>query len=67
MEGMFIGTVLEGAKETAIREHAAIVEAIRERDVTAARQRMQEHLRRSYTEWVQAGYTDSQPSFFDVE
>ena len=66
-DGMLIGTVLEGAREAAIREHAAILDAVRAHDADAARRLMHDHLRRSYTEWAQAGYVEAASSLFDEE
>ena len=63
MEGMLLGTVLEGSREAAIREHAAIYEAVRAHDGEAARGFMSEHLRRSYREWAEAGYLPLDSSF----
>ncbi len=64
MEGMLMGTVLEGARDVAIQEHIAIYDAVRTRDGEAARRQMSEHLRRSYREWADAGYLDLESSLF---
>ena len=66
-DGMLIGTVVEGAREAAIREHAAILAAVEAHDAEAARRLMHDHLRRSYTEWAQAGYIEAASSLFDEE
>jgi GntR family transcriptional repressor for pyruvate dehydrogenase complex len=63
MEGMLLGTVLDGAREAAIREHAAIFDAVCVHDADAARGHMSEHLRRSYGEWAEAGYLPLDSSF----
>jgi DNA-binding FadR family transcriptional regulator len=49
---------VEGAREAAIREHGAILDAIRRQEGAAARTLMSDHLRRSYNEWAQAGSVD---------
>jgi GntR family transcriptional regulator, transcriptional repressor for pyruvate dehydrogenase complex len=59
MEGMFLGTVLEGSREAAIGEHTSIFEAVRAHDADAARGYMSGHLERSYREWEEAGYLAS--------
>jgi DNA-binding GntR family transcriptional regulator len=65
---MLIGTLLDGAREAAIREHKAIAAAVRRRDAETARGLMREHLRRSFGEWEQAGFVDPGPErFVDVE
>ena len=58
VRGMLIGTTLSGAREAAVREHAAIFDAVRAGNAAAARRLMGGHLRRSYDEWAQAGYVD---------
>ncbi|MGH2613641.1 MAG: FadR/GntR family transcriptional regulator [Thermomicrobiales bacterium] len=58
LQGMLIGTGVSGAREAAIREHAAMLEAIRAGDALQARTIMERHLRRGYEEWLQAGYGD---------
>jgi GntR family transcriptional repressor for pyruvate dehydrogenase complex len=55
VQGMLVGTTLEGARETAIREHTAILDAISDRDEQLVRQLMADHLQRSYEEWRRAG------------
>jgi GntR family transcriptional repressor for pyruvate dehydrogenase complex len=65
MEGMLLGTVLEGARDAAIQEHAAIFEAVRAGDAVAARRQMSAHLRRSYQEWADAGYLGPESSLLD--
>ncbi len=67
MEGMFLGTVLEGSREAAIREHHAILDAVRARDADAARGHMSDHLIRSYREWEEAGYLTSGSSVAGAE
>lgn len=58
LQGMLIGTALDGAREAAIVEHTAIVEAIRRQDGGTARAIMENHLRRGFNEWIQAGFID---------
>lgn len=57
VQGMLMGTSLEGARETAIREHTAILHAISDHDEQHVRQLMDDHLQRSYEEWWLAGQT----------
>lgn len=54
LQGMLVGTSLGGARETAIREHTAILRAIADHDEQLVRELMADHLQRSYEEWRQA-------------
>jgi GntR family transcriptional repressor for pyruvate dehydrogenase complex len=54
-KGMLVGTSLDGAREAAVREHGALLEAVAARDPELAERLMSEHLSRSYHELVQAG------------
>ncbi len=56
VEGMVIGLRAPGARESAIREHMAILDAARSQDHVLARQRMTKHLDDSYDEWTRAGF-----------
>ena len=58
LRGMLIGTNLKGAREAAVREHTAILDAVQAGDVDVARRHMESHLRRSYDELAQSGYVD---------
>lgn len=55
LQGMLIGTGVSGAREMAIQEHQAILDAVAAHDEARARNLMSSHLRRSYGEWMQAG------------
>lgn len=67
LQGMMIGTSLDGAREAALREHTAIFDAIRNGQAATARRAMREHLQRSYDEWAQAGHVDRATLRFDEE
>lgn len=54
LQGMLAGTRLPGAREIAVREHAAILRAIRDHDEPAVRVLMEAHLERSSQEWREA-------------
>jgi DNA-binding FadR family transcriptional regulator len=56
LQGMLIGTAVDGAREAAISEHAAILAAIERQDGQMARSIMEGHLRRGFEEWVEAGF-----------
>ena len=58
LQGMLVGTALDGAREAAIEEHAAILAAIERGDGRTARGIMEGHLRRGFDEWIQAGLID---------
>ena len=60
LQGMLVGTALDGAREAAIREHSAMLEAIARHDGQEARAIMEGHLRRGFEEWIQAGFIDPQ-------
>jgi DNA-binding FadR family transcriptional regulator len=53
-QGMLAGTRLAGARDSAIREHSAIVEAIANQDDPSAQRLMTDHVHRSYREWQEA-------------
>lgn len=61
VEGMVIGTAAPGAREAALREHAAILDAVKKGNKALARKRMTEHLAGSYREWVKAGFIIEDP------
>ena len=54
LEGMLLGTNLEGAVSQSIADHASLLRAIEDRDAARARALMDEHMSRSYSEWVAA-------------
>lgn len=58
LHGMMIGTGVAGAREAAVREHTALLAAIRRGEGAAAKTAMAAHLRRGYEEWVQAGFVE---------
>jgi GntR family transcriptional repressor for pyruvate dehydrogenase complex len=58
LQGMLVGTALDGAREAAIGEHSAMLEAIARHDGPEARAIMEGHLRRGFEEWIQAGFFD---------
>ena len=58
LQGMLIGTAVDGAREENIAEHGAMLAAIREGNSPLARDIMAGHLRRGIAEWVQAGFID---------
>jgi GntR family transcriptional repressor for pyruvate dehydrogenase complex len=58
LQGMLVGTALDGAREAAIEEHTAILGAIARGDGKTARGIMEGHLRRGFDEWIQAGFID---------
>ncbi len=58
LQGMLIGTAVDGAREENIAEHGAMLAAIREGNSQLAREIMAGHLRRGIAEWVQAGFID---------
>lgn len=54
LQGMLAGTRLAGAREAAVREHTAILGAIRDHDEAAVRDLMEAHLESSFQEWREA-------------
>jgi GntR family transcriptional repressor for pyruvate dehydrogenase complex len=54
LQGMLAGTRLAGAREAAVREHTAILDAIRNHDEAAVRHLMEAHLESSFQEWREA-------------
>ena len=54
LEGMLLGTNLEGAVSQSIADHAGLLRAIEVQDAARARVLMDEHMSRSYSEWVAA-------------
>lgn len=64
-KGMLLGTRLPGAREIAVREHAAILGAIRDHDEHAVRELIEAHLERSSQEWRDAVMTSARSSRHD--
>lgn len=66
-QGMLIGTALTGAPDVAVRDHRAILAAVRRGDADGASATMGDHLRHSYEEWAQAGFLDRYRAHFPVD
>lgn len=56
LEGMLIGTAVDGARQAAIEDHRAVFQAVEARDAARAADLMAAHQRRGYDEWIEAGY-----------
>ena len=54
LQGMLLGASLEGAVGQAITDHAGLLRSIEDRDAGRARAQMDEHMNRSYSEWLAA-------------
>jgi len=63
VQGMLAGTRLEGAREVALNDHAAILDAIRNHHESQVRTLMTDHLERSSQEWLDAGRATSNGVF----